>query len=949
MEIKNIRINGLKSPLGFYMEDLRISWQVGCTSGKVPVYSRAELFSETGEQLEKQEGELNPLCTVFTAPLSPRTRYKVMVYVKTDNGEEATGETFFETSKMAEPWEGQWIKPAPEEAIQEEAEEKDSPKEVTLTDGAEQEEAKKAKSQKDENQEFHPLFMKSFPVHGKLTRARLYISGLGLYVARLNGEKVGKECLTPYFSDYHTQIQYQTYDVTGLLKEENQLCVELGNGWYKGYFGLQGKKNLYGSEFALLCELRLTYEDGKEEVIASDPSWSYKASDITCSGIYAGEDVDRTAREEGSNPWRSALPAQVEGKLMARLSLPILEKEVLPVKEVITTPAGETVLDFGQNFAGYVAFYSDLPKGHKVTLDFGEILQNGNFYRDNYRSARSQFHYTSGGYGEWVRPQFTYFGFRYCRVTGWQGELDPTLFQGIVLYSDLEQTGHIETGHAKLNRLFQNALWGQKSNFLDLPTDCPQRDERLGWCGDAQVFSGTACYNLFSSPFYHKFCNDLAVEQKKLGGLMPGVIPVLSPDVAFSAVWGDIATFLPHTLYERYGDAEALRKEYPMMKAWVDYIDAQDAKRGNQYLFNFSSQLGDWLALDGRTEQSLQGSTDEYFIGSCYYSMSAGMVAEAAKVLGYKEDAKYYEALQKNIKEAVLRDYYTETGRLALDTQTAYVVALYCGIYRDKELVKRALKERFYKDCYKLKGGFVGAPILCKVLAENGMMEEAYYFLLQEGYPGWLHCVDLGATTIWERWNSVLDNGLLSGTMMNSLNHYAFGAVMEFVYAYAAGIRPLAPGFSRALLTPNPDRRLGWLKASYESQSGLYRSEWEILSDGKLHLLFEVPFGCTARAELPFCPKDALQELSAGVHEFTYAPDRDLLSLYTTDTLIGDMMKNEEAAKVIQETSPLLAWYLGSGNTDYLYESLTTLRRMFFMGFTKEEVDKLEKAVLALR
>ncbi|MBQ1491618.1 MAG: hypothetical protein IIZ39_06630, partial [Blautia sp.] len=500
----------------------------------------------------------------------------------------------------------------------------------------------------------------------------------------------------------------------------------------------------------------------------------------------------------------------------------------------------------------------------------------------------------------------------------------------------------------------QNALWGQKSNFLDLPTDCPQRDERLGWTGDAQVFSGTACYNMDTFAFYQKHCHDLSVEQDKLSGLMPGVIPVLEPNIAFSAVWGDIATFLPYTLYERYGDENALREEYPMMKAWVDYIDREDERRGRQYLFNFSAQLGDWLALDGRTEQSLQGATDEYFIGSCYYAISAGKVAVAARVLGYEEDAAHYEDLQKHIKEAVLTDYFTATGRLALDTQTAYIVALYAGIYRDKQVIIDSLRERFYKDCFKIKGGFVGAPILCKVLAENGMYDEAFYFLLQEGYPGWLHCVDLGATTIWERWNSILDNGLLSGTMMNSLNHYAFGAVMEFVYAHVAGIRPAACGFKKAILSPMPDRRLGHLKASYKSANGLYRSEWEIEEDGKLHLLFEIPFGCTARVELPYYQEAKtgnaeVKELPAGIYEFRYQPTVNLLARYSTKTLIGDMWKDPKTQELMRSTSPLLAFYLDTGNTDYLYENLTTLRRMFFMGFSKEEVDKLEAALLSLQ
>ena len=365
-------------------------------------------------------------------------------------------------------------------------------------------------------------------------------------------------------------------------------------------------------------------------------------------------------------------------KLQDRLSLPVVEKETISVQDIIYTPAEEIVLDMGQNFAGFIEFKANFPKGTKVVLDFGEILQQGNFYNKNYRDAKSQFVYISDGREELVKPSFTYFGFRYVRVQGWEGELTKTDILGKAVYSEMDTTGKIETGHAGVNRLFLNAMWGQKSNSLDFPTDCPQRDERLGWCGDAQVFCRTAAYNMDTAAFYQKFIHDLRLAQNKAGGILPGVIPVFMPGTEIaSSVWSDIATFLPEALYEYYGDKEALKENYPMMKDWVDWITKQDKARGQKYLYDFGNQLGDWLALDGRTEQSMEGGTDEYFIGSCYYSMSVKKVAKAAEILGLEEDTKKYNELYQNIYAAILREYFTESGRLAIDTQTGYLVSLY--------------------------------------------------------------------------------------------------------------------------------------------------------------------------------------------------------------------------------------------------------------------------------
>lgn len=915
MKITDVRINGMKNPIGFLMRNIRVAWKVRDTEAEHQKWAAIEVAEdETFSSLvwEKEGKDLNSAAELIEIDAVPCTRYYVRVSVTGDNGESAVSEpVYFETGKMEQRWEANWITT-------------------------------------QETDTFHPIFYKDFQVVKKIKEARIYLSGLGLFYAELNGGKIGEEVLTPYYSNYHEEVQYVTFDITEMIREENRLEISLGNGWYKGRFGLAGQSGNFGNAYKVIAEIRIKYEDGQTEVLGTDESWKYYGSDIEDDSIYDGEIVNRLLWEEKENLPKSARVTETEGTLTARYSLPVMEMETMPVKEVIHTTVGETVLDFGQNFAGYVVFRAAFPKGTKVVLDFGEILQNGNFYNENYRSAKSQFTYISDGREETVRPIFTYFGFRYVRVTGWPGTFCPEDFVGKALYSQMETTGKIETGHKGVDQLFSNTMWGLKSNSIDFPTDCPQRDERLGWTGDAQVFCGTASYHMDTAAFYHKFLHDLRTEQKKANGVVPGVIPVFVPGTEIaSSVWSDIGTFLPTVLYEHFADKYALEEAYPMMKDWVDWITERDRERGQRYLYDFGEQLGDWLALDGRTEQSMEGGTDAYFIGSCYYLMSVGKTADAAETLGFAEDAAYYRGLSKKIHAAIRKEYYTESGRLAIDTQTGYLVALYAGVYPDKDRVIAGLKERLFKDCYKLKGGFVGAPLMCRVMAENGMEEEAFYFLLQEGYPGWMHCINLGATTIWERWNSVLDNGLLSGTMMNSLNHYAYGAIVEYLYRDVAGLKALEPGFKKAMITPLINGKVKHLKLSYDSAYGIYRSEWEVRKDGMVHVEVEVPFGCTAVIGLPFCDQEP-EEVKAGVHTYDYLPTEDLRSRYTKNTMFKDMMQDEKAMEVIQRVSPMLMHFLSTGNEDYFYESVNSMKRLTFMGFRQEEIANLERELTAL-
>lgn len=910
MKIENIKINGIKNPIGYLMEDIRVSFVVKASKGKRATWVKVEISEQKDFScvLATVEGaDLDPACIPVALTTKPRTRYFVRVTLTDDTQETATGYSWYETAKQEEAWSGKWL---------------------TL----------------QQTDTYHPVFAKDFAVDKAVAQARLYISGLGMYAADLNGKKIGNEILTPYYSNYRTEIQYQTFDISDLVQKQNHMEVRLADGWYKGKFDLGNQPNQFGDGFYLLAEIHLLYADGSRDVIGTDESWLYRGSDTEESGIYDGQIINRQLWTEKENPWKVPVESDPQGKLIARYSLPVVEMEELSVQKIIHTPKGETVLDFGQNFAGFVQFRSNFPAGTKIVLDFGEILQEDCFYRENYRSAKSQFTYVSDGRQETIKPEFTYFGFRYVRVTGWPGEVKKEDFVGKVLYSQMERTGFLETGHAKVNRLYLNALWGQKSNFVDFPTDCPQRDERLGWTGDCQVFSGTACYNMDTAAFYNKFLHDLRTEQVKFDGILPGRLPVQGFPI-FSSVWGDLATILPTVLYRHYGDGAALEANYHMMKDWVDKITREDIKRGQRYLYNFGDQLGDWLALNGRTPQSMQGGTDEYYIGSCYYANSVKMTADAAQALGKPEEEAYYRDLYQHIYQAILEEYYTASGRLCIDTQTGYIVALYTGIYKDKDVVIRDLRKRLYRDCNKLTGGFTGAPIMCRALAENGLVDEAFYFLLQEGYPGWLNCVNLGATTIWERWNSVLQDGRISGTSMNSLNHYAYGAVVEFLYRDVAGLQCQEAGFRKVTIAPMLNAHLGYTKLRYESVHGTYRTEWEILDDGKVHIAIEVPFGCCAQVKLPYYAGEEIGELTSGCYEYTYQPTVEIRAKYTGKTMFKDMLSDEKAVAVIKQHTPMLMYFLGSGNEDFLCETPETLMNMGFMGFRAEDVKKLQEAI----
>ena len=911
MKPVHIRISGGKPRIGFDLSHPVVSWR----GTPHPCRARIEVSLDPAfrDLVSVREGDLSPLGEPLGFSPAPRTVYYLRGLSLDGEEPDRVSETVtFESGKRDEPYTGSWI--APEAG-----------------DGC------------------HPTFFRRFRVEKPLVRARAYVTAGGVYEAYLDGEKLGEECLAPYFTDSRYALQVNTYPLS-LSAGEHTFSVTVGPGWYRGRFGLEGEENLFGDRSALLAEVHFDYEDGSHEMFVTDETWEYVPSDIVFSGIYDGEDIDRT-RYASLRPRHPVAVLPDGGNLVRehltdRYSPPLTVYLTLPVQKLLHTPAGETVLDFGQNFAGFVSFHNRLPRGRTVTLDFGEVLQGGNFYRENYRTARARFTYTSGGEPETVRPHFTYFGFRYVRVRGWD-DCRPEDFLGCALSSEMEDTLVCKTGNKDIDRLLQNCRFGMRSNFMDLPTDCPQRDERLAWTGDAQVFAPTACFFADTRAFYDKFLRELRATQQSLDGAVPNYLPALGFLGDACAVWGDAATFLPHTLFWQYGDREALRRHYPLMRDWVDYVRRRDDESGGERLFPPGFQFGDWLALDGVTETSMKGGTDDRYIASLYYFRSARMTSEAAEALGLSSDAARFSALSEEVRRAILREYFTPAGALAVPTQTGYLLALRFGVAPDRARLIRDLCERLRKDRFRLRAGFVGAPVLCSTLADAGLTRLAYRFLFREDYPSWLFCVHLGATTIWERWNSLLPDGTVSDTGMNSFNHYAYGAVAEFLFSYAAGLRPLSPGFTRVRIAPCPDYRLRSLAFTYRSAAGDYTVRWEILPTGEIDLFVSVPLGCEAELVLPGMAGE-VRPLGAGTLRLVYRPEQDFLRLFYPDSPLDEVARDPHALKILREKVPAFA-AMAEGGPEAGAITLSMLPGMTYIPHDGAALSEALAAIYALR
>jgi len=726
-----------------------------------------------------------------------------------------------------------------------------------------------------------PLMRKEFNNGKKVKSATAYITAHGLYEAQINGKRVGDAYLTPGMTSYNKHLQYQAYDVSDLLAQgANAIAVTLGDGWYRGNFAFDNTRNHYGTDIALLFQLEIIYADGTAQTVFSDNSWKSSTGAVRSAGIYAGETIDARLDKKGwasagynDANWNSVKNTDFSKTVLtAQYNEPIKKHETIEPVKIIVTPKGERVLDFGQNLVGWVRMKAKGNVGDKITVSHAEVLdKKGNFYTDNLRKAKAQDTYIlKGNEDELFEPHFTFHGFRYVKLEGYPGELKPENFTAMVLYSDMEQTGSFTSSNPLINQLQHNIEWGLKGNFLDVPTDCPQRDERMGWTGDAQVFFRTSTFLRGVNNFFTKWMKDVALDQLP-EGTVPHVIPNMLGTTGWarggSAGWADVATIIPWEMYQVYGDKRILEKQYNSMKAWVGYMQ----KQSTNDLWNKGSHYGDWLyysVIDDNDGRS--AITNKYLIAQCFFAHSTQLLLNAARELGNTEDVTTYTALLKKVKDAFLKEYTTANGATMSNTQTSYVLALQFDML--PENLRQQAADRLVANIKEYKNhlttGFLGTPYLCHVLSRYGYSDVAYTLLLQETYPSWLYPVTKGATTIWERWDGIRTNGDFQAVTMNSFNHYAYGAIGDWMYRVMVGIDTEDSGgigYKKIRIQPHIGGNFTYASAAYETPYGKLSSGWKI-EGVRLILSAEIPANTTATIYVPISTGEEVMESGQSIN-----------------------------------------------------------------------------------
>ena len=870
LELYDLTIEYKTEPLGIDAVQPRFSWKLR-SDGQNTVQTAYRLEVKGLWDSGRVESGASILQEYLGFNLAPRTAYVWRVTVWDNHGETACAESRFETGLMnGAAFEGkaQWITHR-------------LPAGCTAS----------------------PVLAKEFTVARPAAKARLYATALGMYEAELNGAKVDDTCLAPGWTNYRRRLQYQTYALE-VKPGRNRLTLTLGDGWYKSPLGFNPAPNQYGDRTAALALLVLTYADGSEEWIGTDESWQVTTGPIQKSEIYDGETQDFTAAPAQSHA--AAVYEYGFDTLVGQENEPVRCLRRLPAQKELTTPRGERVFDFGQNLTGWVEVFIDGRPGQTLTLRHAEALdENGNFYTGNLSWAKATDTYILAGGPQTLRPHFTWHGFRYLCVEG-LAEGQQAQFTACHLSSDLRQTGEFSCSDKRVTRLQQNIQWGQRDNFLDVPTDCPQRSERLGWTGDVTAFCPTAAFNENIMPFMTKWLRDLASEQTAETG-MPQVVPnVLGAGQPGAAFWGDVAVVLPWTLYQVYGDKRILAEQFDSMMLWVDFITRQCGENG---LWQTGFQYGDWLGLDGERNDlndGRKGSTDDYFAANACYLWSLGIVADAAAVLGRAAEQQRYRALREQTLQAFRAEYVTATGRLVSETQTAMVLALHFDLVeqRHRARILAALEQNISAHKTHLLTGFIGTPFACETLTENGRHALAGKLLLQEENPGWLYEVRMGATTVWERWNSILPDGSFNPDNMNSLNHYAYGSIGHWLYTKLAGLELLEPGYKRFALRPQFIKGITWVELAYESVYGKIAIAWRC-ENGTITVDVTVPANTTAELTLP--ERGETLTLGSGSYHYQYPTDTRLeQDRYTLETPLHTVMEHPVAREIFRQQVPQL-------------------------------------------
>ncbi len=872
LKLYDLTIEYKHAPLGLDEVQPRFSWKLDSdqqdtvqASYRLRIVQGGDVVWDSGTVASAQS-----ILNEYLGPnLTPRTEYDWTVTVWDNHGETAEGTSRFETGLLnGSAFEGkaQWITHAPDKA---------SP--------------------------VSPVLYKDFVVQGNVKKARLYATALGVYEAEINGEPVDDTYFHPGWTNYRKRLQYQTYAVT-LHSGKNHLALTLANGWYKGKLGFMPQPNHYGDTTAALAALCITYEDGHEEWIGTDESWFCTTGAIQSAEIYDGETQDFTADPAAPQPAR--LFDYGFDTLIGQENEPVRCLQRVPVVKEFTAPNGDHLFDFGQNLTGWVEveIYGD--KGQKLTLRHAESLdENGNFYTENLSWAKATDTYILGGGKQTLHPHFTWHGFRYICVEGLQYGQNVQ-FTACHLSTDLAQTGHFTCSDKRVNRLQQNIQWSQRDNFLDIPTDCPQRSERLGWTGDVTAFCPTAAFNENIMPFMTKWLHDLASE---LGPdvSMPQVVPnILGNQQDGAAFWGDVVTVLPWTLYRAYGDKRILQHSYDSMKHWVEFIESQCGENG---LWQTGFQYGDWLGLDAEANalgDERKGATDDYFTANVCFAWSLQILADTAAVLQYTEDARRWSRRREELVRAFRAEYVTPTGRLVSETQTALILALHFDMVPDefRPRLLDALEKNIGAHKTHLLTGFIGTPFACLTLSENGRHDLAGRLLLQEDDPSWLYEVKMGATTIWERWNSIRPDGSFNPANMNSLNHYAYGSIGNWLYTKLCGLEILEPGYKKFALRPQFIKGITHAELTYESVYGKIAIAWRC-EGGKITVDVTVPANTTAELTLPEQPETLT--LGSGSYHYEYATETSLkIDRYSLETPLHIILEHPAAQAIFAQYAP---------------------------------------------
>lgn len=750
---------------------------------------------------------------------------------------------------------------------------------------------------------------------GHMQKARLYITALGVYEAYINGARVGDHHMAPGWTSYNHRLNYQVFEIESLLSESsaNVIAVEVAEGWYATRLGFHGgRRYIYGNEIGVIAQIEVDSGQGRTQVVAaSDESWLCRPSAIISSEIYDGEVYDAREEFDGwngeggrihvhSDGWAPARGLEwPQGELVAPNAPPVRITEEVPPSQIITTPSGRTIVDFGQNLVGRIFIrLLRLPANHCLTLRHAEVLENQELGVRPLRIAKCTDKVISAGVDihNW-NPKFTFHGFRYLQIDGWPSS-SPSILDSItaqVMHSDLQRTGWFECSHPMVNKLHQNVVWSMRGNFLSLPTDCPQRDERLGWTGDINIFTPSASFLYNTAGILGDWLSDLSAEQMEdPQGIPPFVVPnVIDADlwpVFPQAIWDDATILVPWALYQAYGDIDILRRQYGSMKIWMD----KGVRRGPDRLWDPDLfQLGDWLDPTAPPSEPGNARTDGTLVADAYLVHVTSIITQICEILDNPEDAKRHHDDHDHLLKTFQTKYMSPTGLLIGDTQTALSLAIMFGLHASAAQVENAAARlarsvRIAK--FKVSTGFAGTPMITHALSATGYHQLAYRMLLEKQCPSWMYPITMGATTIWERWDSMLPDGSINPGEMTSFNHYALGSVVNWIHKNVCGISPLRPGWKQIKVAPLPGGTITWAQAKYETPYGQLSCSWSLGAEQDISLDLVVPPNTEAVVILPGTDEKLL--VGSGPHQFSCK--YDIRASWPPKALVPPMVKPED-------------------------------------------------------